>query len=499
MAAVRGGTLREMVDPSANETLKSNSHSCVKILKTAGEFVSKICAVKEQCANQLLSVVETFKRKSAEMKKERGALSSAMSLWETLLLEYETEAQDMLKLCSKLSKDISKSLSDEASKRKALYKKIFTFREAGEARISKADDARAKCHRDYCEACAKLAKVQNSADQSKEGKQEHYITMCHNAHNSYVLQLSAVNGMTDVFYTKTLPQMLDDLQAIQEETAMAMSATFKNCAEIERQNHDDRSKRLQSFEGMFELVNSSQDIENFVKTNNPGQFTPPKKLFEKPEDGTVVSVPDGKLSVHALTETVLKRKYITLYKKFRNLSDDVEKERHAIISVSGLKDSYSKNPSYGRADTVDANLLEQKNEMRLKEMYKEITNDQLSLFTPDVMTKLSVSDVDLQDEEYDDDESLTNIYDKRQSVITSAMAKPKTTRAAKHEFVEHNFRKPQFCYYCNKLLKGKKTPSFLLIVRQDYRSNRSELTLFKGEGGRRCILRKGEPRKCSMA
>lgn len=62
--------------------------------------------------------------------------------------------------------------------------------------------------------------------------------------------------------------------------------------------------------------------------------------------------------------------------------------------------------------------------------------------------------MDLRDDEYDDDESLLDIYDNRKSVISNVMAKPKTIRAAKHDFVEHTFKKPVFCHYCNKLLKG---------------------------------------------
>ena len=71
--------------------------------------------------------------------------------------------------------------------------------------------------------------------------------------------------------------------------------------------------------------------------------------------------------------------------------------------------------------------------------------------------------MDLRDDEYDDDESLLDIYDNRKSVISNVMAKPKTIRAAKHDFMEHTFKKPVFCYYCNKLLKGTVYNRTLLI------------------------------------
>jgi len=40
-----------------------------------------------------LSIVESFRKKNADMKRDRNALSSAVSCWETLLGEYEKQAQ----------------------------------------------------------------------------------------------------------------------------------------------------------------------------------------------------------------------------------------------------------------------------------------------------------------------------------------------------------------------------------------------------------------------
>ncbi len=36
-----------------------------------GEFAHKVAALKEQLGNQLLSVVESFRKKNSEMKKDR--------------------------------------------------------------------------------------------------------------------------------------------------------------------------------------------------------------------------------------------------------------------------------------------------------------------------------------------------------------------------------------------------------------------------------------------
>ena len=61
---------------------------------------------------------------------------------------------------------------------------------------------------------------------------------------------------------------------------------------------------------------------------------------------------------------------------------------------------------------------------------------------------------DLQDETISDDESVTGPVDKRQSVHSTKGKKIR--KAGQHQFEEHTFKKPKFCYYCKGLIKGTK-------------------------------------------
>ena len=62
---------------------------------------------------------------------------------------------------------------------------------------------------------------------------------------------------------------------------------------------------------------------------------------------------------------------------------------------------------------------------------------------------------DLQEETISDDETVTEKMDKRQSVVSTRGKKIR--KAGQHQFEEHTFRKPKFCYYCKGLIKGKST------------------------------------------
>ena len=78
---------------------------------------------------------------------------------------------------------------------------------------------------------------------------------------------------------------------------------------------------------------------------------------------------------------------------------------------------------------------------------------QTKLFTTEVLNRLQVTEDDLQDETISDDETVTEKLDKRQSVVSTRGKKIR--KAGQHQFEEHTFKKPKFCYYCKGLIKGK--------------------------------------------
>lgn len=270
--------------------------------------------------------------------------------------------------------------------------------------------------------------------------------------NAYVLQLSTVNNMNRAFYSTTLPEMLDDLQLVQEDISESLRVAFGECSKIEKDNIVHSVQRLDNVERMFQLMNGRADISTFVQANNPGAFSPPRKSFSKPEDSQSLNVVDNKLYLGDVTEPVLRRKYIALQIKLRNYDTCIKKDQEAVKSLKQLQESYSDNPAYGNAVEVEDDLLKQKNELRVKEWYRCVSKEQTRLFTADVLNRIQVTEDDLQDEEISDDESVTGPVDKRQSV--HSVKGKKIRKAGQHQFEDHTFRKPKFCYYCKSLIKG---------------------------------------------
>lgn len=97
-------------------------------------------------------------------------------------------------------------------------------------------------------------------------------------------------------------------------------------------------------------------------------------------------------------------------------------------------------------------MLKQKNELRTKEWFRCVAKEQTKLFTADVLNRLQVTEDDLQDETISDDEGVAGPVDKRHSV--HSVKGKRIRKAGNHQFEDHTFKKPKFCYYCKSLIKG---------------------------------------------
>jgi len=185
--------------------------------------------------------------------------------------------------------------------------------------------------------------------------------------------------MNRVFYSSTLPQMLNDLQDVQEDVSESLRVALTDCSQIEKENIVSSVQRLESIQNMFQLMNTREDISTFVQANNPGNYTSQVKSFHKPEESQSLNVVDNKLYLVDVTEPVLKRKYIALQIKLRNFDTSIKRDHEAVKSLKQLQESYSQNPSYGNAAEVEEDLLKQKNELRVKEWLCSVAKEQVGL------------------------------------------------------------------------------------------------------------------------
>ena len=97
-----------------------------------------------------------------------------------------------------MSRAVSRPLLEKTFHMKIQSRKAFAHREGFEAILAKTEETLARRHADYCAALEA-----HSAQRAPAS-----AAAALDAHNDYVQQLRAANGMIQQYYRETLPQLL---------------------------------------------------------------------------------------------------------------------------------------------------------------------------------------------------------------------------------------------------------------------------------------------------
>ncbi len=143
--------------------------------------------------------------------------NTLFNAWEALLSETETDAQGYTDIAGVFSRSVSRPLLEKTFHMKIQSRKVFLHRESYENILNKTEQMLLKvslirnpfdpafnsmiplqCHDDYCMAFD-FHVAQNNADSAMALTE---------AHNNYVQQLHAANGMIDQYYNNSLPHLL---------------------------------------------------------------------------------------------------------------------------------------------------------------------------------------------------------------------------------------------------------------------------------------------------
>ncbi|XP_068082354.1 F-BAR and double SH3 domains protein 1-like [Anabrus simplex] len=166
---------------------------------TMSDFTQQLSQVYEQHAEELQLLVASFRKRNAELRKERPACPSALfHTWETLLQEVEVDSQAHSDIASVLGRQVSRPLLERSFHRKIQSRKVFTHRESYETILTKTEDKLVKCRQDY--KTTYLAYL--------GGPSTSTLAAYLDAHNDYVTQLHATNGMLERYHQEALPQLL---------------------------------------------------------------------------------------------------------------------------------------------------------------------------------------------------------------------------------------------------------------------------------------------------
>eukprot|EP00794_Sanderia_malayensis_P017023 gene17023-18737_t len=459
---------RELVSPVENEVIKSNVFTIIKLTKTVSEFCGKLAVIKENTASSLLSLVDVFRRKTSEVKKRPDCQGNTfLTAWDQILAEVESEAKDLTELGQLLQKTVANPLSYSASRKKALCKKSFAYRDACQTRINKNEDDLYKKYKDYSDAWFKF----NIHD--KETLKDHHIAVYHNRHNEFLLQLATLNSMNETLYLTTAPEILDDVEKVHKDMNKALVKYLKAFLNIQKDTLSKLSTRMTHAVECANKIDVEADLRSVVQHVDKQmcdrampfrQFFPPKatKDFKSDSDAKQLAYLKKSLVVDQYTEPMLKRTVAYSRKKISELDLSIQRLKAQIQTSEGVQDDQHELSDAKEVPVDEVDVLLKRNQARDQNCQLQILHAQMSLVTPDIVEKLGpVAEEYAQD--ISKDTSLTIGRPNDTTMLTS--------REKPHHFVEHNFLKPAQCYYCRGIIVG--------LVKQGFKCQSCRMNVHK--------------------
>ncbi|XP_020717503.1 uncharacterized protein LOC101453779 isoform X1 [Ceratitis capitata] len=250
------GVLKDYGHSSLNEAFKSQNNVNFKLIKTVSDFTETLSHLYEEHATALQTLVSNFRKKNAELRKERPACHLAIfQAWEAFLQEVETDSQASNDVANVLSRQVSRPMLDKSFHRKVQSRKIFTHRESFETIIAKTEEKLAKCRLDYKQCY--LSHRQNPTQLS--------LTEYIDAHNAYVQQLHATNAMLELYHCETVPQLMQELEEIHNDLCNIIAESILQGADVIANKASDQAKRYGALTIQCNTVSPIQDLTNFVR------------------------------------------------------------------------------------------------------------------------------------------------------------------------------------------------------------------------------------------
>ncbi|XP_030387407.1 uncharacterized protein LOC115634020 isoform X2 [Scaptodrosophila lebanonensis] len=382
------GVLKDYSHSSLNEAFKTQNNVNFKLIKTVSDFTETLSQLYEEHATALQTLVSNYRKKNAELRKERPACHLAIfQAWETFLQEVESDSIASNDVASVLSRQVSRPMLDKSFHRKVQSRKIFTHRESFETIIAKTEEKLSKCRLDYKQC--HIAHRQNPT--------QHSLTEYIDAHNAYVQQLHATNGMLEAYHGETLPQLMQELEEIHNDLCSIVAESLMQGADVIASKAADQAKRYSSLTSQCSVVSPAQDLTNFVRILAlPSQaqkvprrvFAPPQAQQGEPDEtneysevtpslrNELVFDRHSTLSQRSALES-LKRESIELELQIRQLQDSIE-------ALNRTQTRGIEGQLYNKVNELQEDLSMKKFDLRAKTIHLAAIRAQKELFVSKV-------------------------------------------------------------------------------------------------------------------
>lgn len=369
--------LRQLTSPALTGVLKDHHDVNFKLIKTVADFTQKLALVHEQHAEELQMLVENFRKRNAELRRERPPYhSSLFTSWEVLLQEIEVDSQVHGDIARSLGRQVGVVLQERTFHRKIQAQKIFLHRESFETILSKAEELLGKCHQDYTEA------YNNLISHKSHTKLAEYYDM----HNAYVQQLHAANGMLEHYNRETLPKLLEELEDVYIDLSDTISSSVFAAADILLNKSREQGQHYDNIASAAQAVKTRGDMTNFIRSINIDKLSQPvtKHLYNPPymendpaqtEAGMLLR---NELVIDRLSQ--LPNRSQTLRQDVLNLEAQIKQLQEAIDSMERMQRRSIESCLFNKANELQVEISLKKFDLQVAFIHQAAVKAQLELF-----------------------------------------------------------------------------------------------------------------------
>ncbi|XP_050305294.1 uncharacterized protein LOC126742589 isoform X10 [Anthonomus grandis grandis] len=384
--------LKDLIHPAYNEHLKSHNTVAFKLVKTVSDFTQQLGQMYEQHAEEMQMLVSNFRKRNNELRKERPACPSSLyHTWEALLQEVEIDSQAMNEIALILGRQVSRPMLERSFYRKIQSRKVFTHRESYETIIAKTEEKLAKSRQEYKNAY--LTYLANPTTES--------LSAYFNAHNAYVQQLHATNGMMEEFGNSTLPSLLQELEEIYTDLCSTVTEAVIQGAEVVSSRALEQHKRYEALANQCRSVTGSADLVHLTRSlpTPQGRGLIIKRVFVPPQrppspETTEVDVTNGHLNnenippplkdelvIDQLSAVQIKPSHDALKKESDDLKVQIRQIQDALDTLLRIQQRSVEASLFNKANELQEDISMKRFDLRVSQIHLSAINAQKELFT----------------------------------------------------------------------------------------------------------------------
>ncbi|XP_065344724.1 cdc42-interacting protein 4 homolog isoform X4 [Cloeon dipterum] len=278
-----------------HENLALHTHKGIEFLEKYGGFVRERCAIEAEYAAKLRRLVKNYQPKK---KDEEDYQYSACQAFKTMMNEvgdlagqHEVVAEDLTSTVLQELQLLVRNLKDDRKKHMAEEAKLRSSLQTQLAALDRTKKAYEKAFKETEKALDEYQKADADLNLSRAVVEKARLNMvsknqqCEEAKKDYANQLEKTNELQHQHYAALIPDVLRQLQELDERRVRSIKGFIIKSVEVERKTFPIMDKCLEGIVRAANNINEKEDTRLVIERYKSG-FNPPEDfLFEDLQRG----------------------------------------------------------------------------------------------------------------------------------------------------------------------------------------------------------------------